>query len=265
MKPIQLTVCGAAGRMGARILALAAQDQRFQTVAGVERKNAGVGGPFRGVDGLTPIVGNIQEVLPKTDAVIDFTSADAAVPTAQLVARAGRALVVGTTGLSPAQVKKLRDLSRRIPIVFSPNMSVGMNVLFELVAKAAASVGALRHRDHRGASQFKKGRAVGHRHEIGGRRRRSVEAPLARFCVRSRRNGRRAHEKRNRHLRGPRRRHRRRPHRLSGRPRRTPGAHAPRALARRVRVGRFGGGRVGGKATAGVLFHEGCSKNLNFI
>ncbi len=139
MKPIQLTVCGAAGRMGARILALAAQDKRFQPVAGVERKNASVVGRFA-ADAFTPIVGDIQEVLPKTDVVIDFTSAEAAVPNAQVVARAGRALVVGTTGLSPVQVKKLRELSRRIPIVFSPNMSVGMNVLFELVAKAAATL-----------------------------------------------------------------------------------------------------------------------------
>jgi 4-hydroxy-tetrahydrodipicolinate reductase len=139
VKPIHLSVCGAAGRMGARILALAAKDSRFQPVAGVGRKNGQSVGRFA-ADGRTPIVGDIQEVLAKTDAVIDFSTAEAAVPTAQRVARAGRALVVGTTGLRPGQIKKLRTLARRIPIVFSPNMSVGMNVLFELVAKAAAAL-----------------------------------------------------------------------------------------------------------------------------
>jgi 4-hydroxy-tetrahydrodipicolinate reductase len=129
--------------MGARILALAAADKRFQPIAGVERENGDAVGRFA-ADGRTPIVGNIREVLAKTDVVIDFTAAAAAVPTAQAVAKAGRALVVGTTGLSDAQVKGLRALSRRIPIVFSPNMSVGMNMLFDLVAKAAE---ALAHYD----------------------------------------------------------------------------------------------------------------------
>lgn len=133
---IRLTMAGAAGRMGQRILTLAATDARFQVVAGVERTGSPAVGTF--VGGRAPIVADIGEVLPKTDVVIDFTHAEAVLRNAERVAKAKKALVVGTTGLSPAAVKKLQRLGRRIPLVFSPNMSVGVNLLFRLVQRAAS-------------------------------------------------------------------------------------------------------------------------------
>lgn len=108
--------------MGQRILALAQNDPRFEVVAGVEASD------------------NLDLVLSRVQAVIDFTDPKATMGIAQKVAQAKRALVIGTTGISPEVQKKLKVLSRRIPIVFSPNMSIGMNVLFDLVAKAAQTL-----------------------------------------------------------------------------------------------------------------------------
>lgn len=138
-KKIRLVVTGAAGRMGTRILGLAVNDSRFQIVAGVERKNSDHIGRFTAY-GQAPVVEDIREVLKKTDAVIDFSSPDAVLKNAGMIAKYKSALVVGTTGLKPAQVKNLKKLGRRIPIVFSPNMSVGVNTLFRLVEQAAKTL-----------------------------------------------------------------------------------------------------------------------------
>lgn len=121
-KIIRLSICGASGRMGTRILALARNDVRFDVVAGLDRYD------------------DLSDVLPQTDAVIDFTTPEATLGIAQKVAKAKRALVIGTTGVSGATLAKLKILARRSPIVMSPNMSVGMNVLFDLVAKAARAL-----------------------------------------------------------------------------------------------------------------------------
>ncbi|OVE75762.1 4-hydroxy-tetrahydrodipicolinate reductase [bacterium F11] len=133
---IRLTLMGACGRMGARILSLVEKDSRFQVMAGVEQPGSGYVGSFV-AKGKAPVVGKVEEVLPKTDVVIDFTSPQAILKTAAKVSKSRRALVIGTTGLTPAVQKKLRIFSRRIPIVFSPNMSMGMNMLFRLVQMAA--------------------------------------------------------------------------------------------------------------------------------
>ena len=121
-KRVKLAVCGALGRMGSRIAALAENDARFEVVAKVDRSD------------------NLSEVLPLVQVVIDFTAPESTAGIAERTAQAKKALVVGTTGLSSGGVQKLRSLSRRIPLVFSPNMSVGVNTLFKLVEAAAKTL-----------------------------------------------------------------------------------------------------------------------------
>ena len=133
----RIAVCGALGRMGTRILALAAADPRFEIVAGVER--VGTGTKVAG-DGQTKLVTDLGSVLSDVDAVIDFTAAESTIGTAKKVAAAGKALVIGTTGVPAADQKELEFLATKIPLVFSPNMSIGMNVLFKILAEAAAAL-----------------------------------------------------------------------------------------------------------------------------
>ncbi len=137
-KSIRLALIGSNGRMGQRIAALAENDPRFQLIAGVERPDSANIGRF--MAGHAPVVGSVDEILSKTDAVIDFSAVEGTVQNAIQVASQRKPLVIGTTGLKPPALKKLRQISKRIPIVFSPNMSVGVNALFRLVAEAARAL-----------------------------------------------------------------------------------------------------------------------------
>src|SRR5512145_1455925 len=93
-------------------------------------------GPL-GVD----IVDGLGRALEGADVVIDFTSFEASVGHAALCADRGVALVVGSTGFTPEAKAKIADAAKRIPVVLSPNMSVGVNVMFDLVRRAAAILG----------------------------------------------------------------------------------------------------------------------------
>ncbi|MCG3204997.1 MAG: 4-hydroxy-tetrahydrodipicolinate reductase [Elusimicrobia bacterium] len=110
--------------MGTRILALAHQDPRFGEIVGVDRDD------------------DLNAGLEGSDVVIDFSDPHSTFSIAKTVAQSKRALVIGTTGLSLKTLSQVKTLSKKIPIVFSPNMSVGMNVLFDLVAKAARILAA---------------------------------------------------------------------------------------------------------------------------
>ena len=130
---IKLVICGVGGRMGSRIFALAQADGDFQVVYGLETPayKGGLVGVRAG--------GDVQEI-KNADVVIDFTTAEATAQLAREVAKHKKAYLIGTTGLSDAQRKIIADLARDIPIVQSPNMSLGVNVFFKLAEEAARAL-----------------------------------------------------------------------------------------------------------------------------
>jgi len=142
MKP-KLVVVGAGGRMGKRILSLAAEAGEFDIIAAVERQ----GHPDIGKDaGLLAAAGPINvkltDVFPAAgDVAIDFSQPEAADGTIDYCLENSVALVSGTTGLSDQQSEKIKAASEKIPIIYGTNMSVGMNVLFSLVGKVATMLG----------------------------------------------------------------------------------------------------------------------------
>ncbi|HSV29277.1 MAG TPA: 4-hydroxy-tetrahydrodipicolinate reductase, partial [Candidatus Omnitrophota bacterium] len=75
------------------------------------------------------------------DAVIDFTAPAATVTHAGMAAAAGKVLVVGTTGLSKDDEAKLQQAADRVPVVYAPNFSVGVNLLMALTERAASILG----------------------------------------------------------------------------------------------------------------------------
>lgn len=81
------------------------------------------------------------ELFSASDVVIDFTSPEASVEHAALAALQGKALLIGTTGLSQAQLEKIKTYSASAPILVAPNTSLGVNVLLSLVEKAASLLG----------------------------------------------------------------------------------------------------------------------------
>ena len=76
-----------------------------------------------------------------SDVVLEFTSPAATAEHAALAAKLGKAMVIGTTGLSPEQGDAVREAARSIPIVWAPNMSLGVNVLLSVVEEVARRLG----------------------------------------------------------------------------------------------------------------------------
>ncbi len=143
---IKAVVAGGAGRMGKRLVALLREDSRFQVVGAVERKgHADLGRDAGEVAGMgafgVPLVDDFEKVLPGAQVVLDFTAPAAAMEHLEAASRHGVAMVIGTTGLSDADLKRARELTDRIPCVRSPNMSVGVNVLYGVLAQVARGLG----------------------------------------------------------------------------------------------------------------------------
>lgn len=139
MHKLRIVVAGALGRMGRKVVDLARLDARFQVIAGVARERTTT-------PSYIPLLTDrhLSRALKESDVLIEFTTPRAAMDHLSACARFGKAAVVGTTGFSEADHKRIRALARRIPIFLSPNMSPAMNLLFTLSKTAAA---ALKHFD----------------------------------------------------------------------------------------------------------------------
>jgi len=134
---IKLGIAGACGRMGRRIFELACLDKDFEVQLALEKK----GTPMIGRDlGKLKISSNSDGMF-LIDVLIDFTVPEATEINLDYAAKYKKALVLGTTGLSDSQLKKVEEISNVIPVVFSPNMSVGVNVLFSVLPEITKRLG----------------------------------------------------------------------------------------------------------------------------
>lgn len=128
---IKIVVSGALGRMGKRITELARKDTNFKVVGGVELK----------ANPNLDIVSDLNQVKGEYDCIIEFTAPKATVEHVKIARERNKAMVIGTTGLSSEEKTVIEEASGDIPIVFSPNMSVAVNVFFSLIEKAAKTLG----------------------------------------------------------------------------------------------------------------------------
>lgn len=142
---IKVVVTGAAGRMGTQIVRLVRASEGMVIAGAVERPGAAIGQDVGALAWLGPVgvavVDDLGKTLAGADVVIDFTSHDASARHAEICAEHGVPLVIGSTGFTPEAKAHVAAAATRIPIVLSPNMSVGVNVLFELVRQAAKVLG----------------------------------------------------------------------------------------------------------------------------
>jgi 4-hydroxy-tetrahydrodipicolinate reductase len=141
---IKLIVIGAAGRMGRRILSLAAESGQFDIVAAIDKRgHPDIGKSFSFETPSGPIEVVLTDTFPTTavNVAIDFSQPEAVDETVDYCIKNGVALVSGTTGLGEQQRSKMKTASAKIPVIYGTNMSVGMNVLFALVGKAASMLG----------------------------------------------------------------------------------------------------------------------------
>ena len=99
-------------------------------------------GELAGVGKLDVLIGDsIDQVVQACDIVVDFSHADATVQVGESCKTLGRGLVIGTTGLSNEQLASVRRVAKSVPVVMSPNMSIGVNIMFKLVELAAKALG----------------------------------------------------------------------------------------------------------------------------
>jgi 4-hydroxy-tetrahydrodipicolinate reductase len=143
---VQTIITGAAGRMGMRLIALTLATPGLQLYAAVEAENHPALGKDAGEVAQVghvniPITNNLNACLSHGDVVIDFTAPSSCLVNLRKVITSAKAMVIGTTGFSAPELKELQALAPKIPCVFSPNMSVGINVLLNTVGNIARSLG----------------------------------------------------------------------------------------------------------------------------
>ncbi|MDR1401054.1 MAG: 4-hydroxy-tetrahydrodipicolinate reductase [Endomicrobium sp.] len=127
---MKIVICGAAGRMGQAIIKLAKLDEEVKILGVFESDGSmaiGTGDP------IIYSVRDLKNFLSETDSVIDFTNPSSTLENLEFVKEFKVSLVIGTTGFNEKQKNKIVETSRSVPIVFSPNMSAGVNILFKLV------------------------------------------------------------------------------------------------------------------------------------
>lgn len=134
---IKLGIAGVAGRMGRRIFELASNDKDFEVALILERK--GIPQIGKGLGKLK--ISSNPDGLFLVDVFIDFTTPEGTATNLGYLTRYKKAAVIGTTGLNDEQISKIKDVSKLVPIVFSPNMSVGVNVLFSMLPEIAKKLG----------------------------------------------------------------------------------------------------------------------------
>jgi len=139
-------VAGAAGRMGCRLVALI-KDSAALTLAGaIEGKGHDVLGDDAGETagcgraGI-PITEDLAALLDRGEVVVDFSAPEATLNHLRVVAQHRRAMVIGTTGFSPSQLEELKSLASQVPCVLSPNMSVGVNLIYKVISEMAKTLG----------------------------------------------------------------------------------------------------------------------------
>lgn len=135
---LSLVVMGATGRMGSTVVNLA-REQNLPLAAVMERpEKAELLSSWDCVSGSDP-----DEVLPRVPGavIVDFTAPEATLRTARSAARHGNPMIIGTTGITPEQKKELEELARKTPIFLSPNMSLGVNVLLEILPELVKMLG----------------------------------------------------------------------------------------------------------------------------
>ncbi|MCB1146341.1 MAG: 4-hydroxy-tetrahydrodipicolinate reductase [Leptospiraceae bacterium] len=144
---IRIALVGALGRMGQAIARLADGNSNFSVTATIERDaHEQIGQSYAELTGIKHVKTEIaswsmlENADSLFDAAIDFSVPASTLITAMKCEQLGKPLVVGTTGWVSNELEKLQSVSSKIPLLISFNMSVGVNLLFSLAEKAAASL-----------------------------------------------------------------------------------------------------------------------------
>jgi 4-hydroxy-tetrahydrodipicolinate reductase len=119
----KIIIAGAKGKMGQALLRTAENFPGLAVTGQIDRGQ------------------DLSEIIQDADVVVDFSAHEATAAFGRLCAHYQKALVIGTTGHGDAERAELREISRQVPMVWSANFSMGINVLFWLTGKAVELLG----------------------------------------------------------------------------------------------------------------------------
>ena len=139
----RVVVCGGCGKI-ASLVAIHIKDDYLLELYGIITSP---GHPSCGKDwgeivgiGKTGIVieDRLENIVNRCDVVVDFTNPDASIENLTICKSYKKPIVIGTTGFSEKQINIIKDYSKTIPVIFSPNMALGVNLLFELIRQISS-------------------------------------------------------------------------------------------------------------------------------
>lgn len=128
----KIILCGCNGVMGRVIDGVVAEDPDAEIVAGVDL--------FDGVENSYPVFKDINEFSGEADAIIDFSKPEALPSILDYSIKTGIPAVLSSTGYSEEEIESMKEASKKASILFSGNMSLGVNVLIDLLRKAVNSL-----------------------------------------------------------------------------------------------------------------------------
>jgi len=142
---IKVIICGGSGKMGSKVAKLIHRNEDMELVGIIESPTHPEKGKDWGMSvglGKTGVIitDNLEEIIQNTDQIVEFTNPQVSLKHLEIVSKYKKAMIMGTTGFSSEEIKKINKLAHGIPFLLSPNMSLGVNLLFKLAAETAAAL-----------------------------------------------------------------------------------------------------------------------------
>ena len=142
MSKLKVAVAGCLGRMGQEIINKIIINKKLSFIGGFEHKSHPMINKkisdFTNIKSHLIITSNADQVIKNADVLIDFTTPSSSILNIKKAAENKTAVVIGTTGMNKNQKNKIKNYSKKIPILMSSNMSLGVNLLFNLVQQTAS-------------------------------------------------------------------------------------------------------------------------------
>ncbi|MGD8109805.1 4-hydroxy-tetrahydrodipicolinate reductase [Vibrio sp. TRT 17S01] len=143
---VRIAIAGAAGRMGRNLVKATHLNEHAQVGAGSERPESSLIGVDVGElcgEGKFDVVltDDLAKDINSFDVIIDFTAPASTLANLELCKQHGKSIVIGTTGFTEQEREQIDHASREVPVVMAPNYSVGVNLVFKLLEKAAKVMG----------------------------------------------------------------------------------------------------------------------------
>lgn len=129
---INVILCGSCGKMGGFVTDVIKEDENMQVICGVDKFNNGA---------RFPVFKSFSEINVEGDIIIDFSNPSLLDDMLEFALSKKLPIVIATTGYSDSQIEKIKQTSKEIPIFFTFNFSLGVNLICSLAKKAASVLG----------------------------------------------------------------------------------------------------------------------------